>query len=91
MKQHIRRMKEEMADILDLPREVMLNLPKISVIGRGQMFIENHKGMIEYSPDRIRINTTCGAVRIGGCGLTVKNIGAEDMLISGDIEILEYL
>ena len=34
-----------------------MDLPRITLIGNLQLFVENHKGIIEYSDSRIRINT----------------------------------
>jgi sporulation protein YqfC len=38
--------KETIAEKLDLPRDVMLNIPKITITGSNEIIVENHKGFI---------------------------------------------
>lgn len=58
--------KNELVNAIDFPKEVLLNLPKVTLIGKNHVTIENHKGIIEYIPERIRVNTTIGVIRILG-------------------------
>lgn len=83
--------KEIMAEMLELPKEVILDLPKITMIGSRNAIIENYKGLIEYEDDKIRLNTNAGMVRITGKHLTVKAITSEDILLEGEINSLEFI
>ena len=69
--------KKGLAEILELPKDIILDLPKIIMIGNLQIYIENHKGILEYTDNRIRINTKNGILRIIGKNLMLKNIVAE--------------
>ena len=46
-----------MAEKLDLPKEVVLDLPLVSMVGQDEVTVENHKGLLEYSAETIRIAT----------------------------------
>lgn len=70
-------------NIIDFPKDVLLNLPKITLIGKTQLTIENHRGIIEYIPERVRINTTIGVVRITGKNMVINSIMTEIITISG--------
>lgn len=83
--------KNEILNAIDFPREVLLNLPKITLIGKTYATIENHKGIIEYIPERIRINTTIGVVRILGKNMIINSIMAEIITISGEIMNIEMM
>lgn len=85
------KLKEKVSEALELPKEVVLNVPKITMIGTGDLIIENYKGIIEYSNDRIRINTGVGVIKISGNRLTIKEITSEDIMVNGDISSLEFL
>ena len=82
--------KNTVSEVLELPKDIMLNLPKITMVGRIQLYIENHKGIIEYSTERIRVNTNEGILKITGRNMIIKNIVTEEMVICGDIEIVEF-
>jgi len=55
-------LKEKFSEILDLPKEIVLNIPKLTIVGNGDMMLENYKSIIEYDNNRIRINTGIGVV-----------------------------
>ncbi len=74
-----------MERILELPREVTTNIPKITIIGFDQLMIENYKGVIEYEEYLIKINTSIGIVIIEGTKMSLNQINENDVLISGDI------
>lgn len=83
--------KKNIAQALELPKEVMLNLPLITLVGREQLSIENYMGIIEYSCEQIRLNTNCGALKIIGKNLFVKEITSENIEVYGTIFSLEYI
>jgi sporulation protein YqfC len=83
--------KEKMSELFELPKDIVLNVPKLTMIGYGDLLIENFKGIIEYDNDRIRINTNCGIIKITGSGLGIKEITSEDLMVNGTITSLEFL
>lgn len=85
------RLMEKFTEMLELPKEIVLNIPKITIVGNGDMIIENYKGIIEYSDTRIRINTGIGTIRMNGSRLVIREITSEDIIISGEIQALEFI
>ena len=71
--------------MLELPREVTSNIPKITIIGFDQLMIENYKGVIEYEEYLIKISTSIGIVIIEGMQMSLNQINENDVLINGDI------
>ena len=84
-------LKEKFTEVLELPKELILDLPKLTIVGNGDMMIENYKGIIEYGSARIRVNTGLGVVKITGIGLQIKEITSEDIILSGKIHSLEFI
>lgn len=85
-----RMIKEKLADFFVLPKEVILDYPKVSLIGNRQLTIENYKGIIEYSSDKIRINTEKGLIKIIGQNLEINTVTTEEIYISGYINNIEF-
>ncbi len=83
--------KKSIAEILELPKDIILDLPKIIMIGNLQIYIENHKGILEYTDNRIRINTKNGVLRIIGKNLMLKNIVMEEIIIVGKINQVDFI
>lgn len=83
-------LREKFTEVLELPKELVLDLPKFTIVGNKDMMIENYKGVVEYSGTRIRVNTGLGVVRITGEGLQIREITSEDIIISGKIQAVEF-
>ncbi|MBS6184773.1 MAG: sporulation protein YqfC, partial [Clostridium celatum] len=66
MENKFNRGKEVLIEKLDLPKDVLLDVPKIIVTGRNEVTIENHKGIMVFERDRIKINTNMSPIEING-------------------------
>ena len=75
--------------ILQMPKEVCSNIPKLSITGFDEMIIENFKGILEYEEFFIRINTYLGIININGYNLNLENMTNEDIKITGKIESID--
>lgn len=91
MKKKVEDIKINLSEALELPMDITLDLPKISLTGNREASIINHKGIIEYSDLMIRINSKIGIIKIIGYDLEIKNILMEEILIMGLIEKIEIL
>ena len=85
------RIKSTVSELFELPKEITLNFPKISMVGNNQMLVENHKGVIEYIPQKIRVNSGIGVIRVQGTDMVLRNIAADDIMITGNITMIEFL
>ena len=75
--------------ILELPKEVYSNIPKIIITGFDEMIIENYKGILEYEEFFVRINTHIGIVSINGYELNLENMTDDDIKVTGKIESID--
>ena len=77
-------------EILDLPREVGTNIPKVTMLGFYEVLIENYKGILEYEEFFIRVCTHIGNININGFELKLNQISDESVSITGKIENLDF-
>lgn len=82
--------KKKLSDVLELPKDIILDLVRLTITGRLAVFIENHKGIIEYDPQLIRVNTTDGVIVIRGKGLYLKSAIADEITIEGELNSIEF-
>lgn len=75
--------------LLELPKEVYSNVPKVIITGFDEMIIENFKGILEYEEYYVRINTHIGIININGYGLTLENMTNDDIKVKGKIESID--
>ena len=69
--------------MLDLPEDLDPRVPRITVLGRDRMLVENVAGIRRCTPEEIRLLTGCGTLTIGGEGLLVKELGESRALLTG--------
>lgn len=81
---------QRLAGLFELPQDIVLDLPRITMLGNIQMLIENHKGIIEYTPTLVRIRLKQGELTIAGSELVLGNLQAEQMLIEGTLCEVRY-
>ncbi len=78
------------ANLFDIPEDVILDVPRIMIVGSIQAIIENHRGLIEYSPEIIRVGTSTGQVVIKGQDLAVGSVFTEDLSVMGRFSSIEF-
>ena len=81
MEKKFNRGKEMLVEKLDLPKDVILDVPKIIVIGRNEITIENHKGIMVFEKDRIKINTNMSPIEIKGNSFEILYIASATITI----------
>lgn len=81
---------KSVSKFLEIPREVISNVPKITVTGFDEVLIENFKGILEYEDYFARISTSIGNININGFNLKLNQMTDDDILVSGRIENLDF-
>jgi sporulation protein YqfC len=52
--------------------------------------VENHKGIYEYYPNFVRLQTGIGILKVTGEELTLKELSAQRLYVDGKISSFEY-
>ena len=84
-----RKRKNKIGEILEIPKEVYTNVPKITVVGFEEIVIENYKIILEYEEFFVRINTHMGILNINGFNLNLEKMTNDDIKITGTIESID--
>lgn len=79
------KFKSAFVNILEIPTDIALNLPRITMLGNLQLNIENHKGIVEYTESRIRIAVARGYLDIEGSNLVLRHVQMDEIMINGEI------
>lgn len=77
-------------ELLEIPKEISSEEPKITVMGFKELLIENYKAILEYQDFYIRINTHIGIININGFDLDLNEMTSDDLLIKGKIESIDF-
>lgn len=84
-----KKTKKRLENLLEMPKEVYTNIPKLTVVGFDEMIIENYKSILEYEEFFVRINTHIGILNINGFNLNLEKMTNDDIKITGTIESVD--
>ncbi|MFC0270052.1 sporulation protein YqfC [Metabacillus herbersteinensis] len=76
---------------IELPPDVMMDLPRITMIGQLHIYIENHKGLLTFTDNELRLLLKQGQLLIKGESFVIKTILPEEILLEGKITHVLYL
>ena len=76
---------EKTAQMFDLPADAVAGLPRLELVGDGELRIENHQGILAYGPEEIHISGGAFLIKIAGEGLELRAMTALELLITGRI------
>ena len=79
------------AELFDLPADVVAGLPRLEMVGSRQLYLEHHAGILAYSEEQIDVNTSAGALRVRGEGLCLLAMTAEELRSGGRIAAVEWV
>ncbi|MBE3554616.1 MAG: sporulation protein YqfC [Thermicanus sp.] len=91
LKRGITKIKQKSVQILELPNDVVLDLPRLTIVGFLQLYIENHRGVLLFNDEELRLLLKKGQLRIRGKNLVIRLILAEEMMVEGFITQIHYL
>lgn len=84
-------MKNWITKKMELPADVLTDLPRVTMVGQIHVYIENHKGLLAFSDKEIRILLKQGQLLIKGQELVIKAIMPEEIVLEGKIGQVLYL
>ena len=87
MNNKTKKIKEKFTDMMELPKELLMNVPRITILGNEDVFIENYKGIADYDKNVIRLANN---IIIFGDNLNVEEITDQEIMITGKINNIEF-
>lgn len=85
------RIKQLVVRTMDLPQDVIMDLPRITMIGQLHIYIENHRGLLVFSETEVRLMLKHGQLLISGSALVIKTILPEEIMIEGKIDKVLFI
>lgn len=82
---------DKLLDTLQLPKDILHGDMRITLTGNREAWIENYKGILEYSNESIILQGKSCKVQFTGKRLTIDYYTNEDMKLSGRIISINYL
>ncbi|MDR0905933.1 MAG: YabP/YqfC family sporulation protein [Oscillospiraceae bacterium] len=77
------------AERFDIPGEA-LGQTRITITGERRLFIEKHRGILEYGRELISVNCGRKILAVYGTKLDLVSMTSEELLITGEITRIEF-
>jgi sporulation protein YqfC len=86
----VRELPAALAERLSLPEELLPGRGRLTLCAGRQALIEGHRGLMEYTQERIVVSFGREKLSLTGNGLTVQAMNAGELLITGRIRTAEW-
>ena len=85
MKSRRVRFLERAAETFDLPADAVAGVPRLELVGDGELRVENHKGILAYGQEEIHISGGVYLIKVTGQELELRAMTGVELLITGKI------
>lgn len=86
-----RVIKQKVVELSETPKDVIMGLPILNIIGENELTLENYSGIIEYTDTLVRIRTKIGQLKVNGKNLHVVYYTNDEMKMHGRIDSIEFM
>lgn len=86
-----RRFLQSLSGSLEMPRDVLLHVPRATLTGTMHLQVENHQGLVRFEPTCVRISTREGEVVVTGRRLKIGKLYQDEVVVEGQIERVEWV
>ncbi|WP_291560472.1 MULTISPECIES: sporulation protein YqfC [unclassified Clostridium] len=90
MNNKLQNATERLANKLDIPREVIMDIPKITVVSNNEITIENHKGIILFEKEMVKVKSSIAVITILGGNFEIIFVGGSTIVLTGKFKSIEY-
>ncbi|WP_409289350.1 sporulation protein YqfC [Peribacillus sp. SCS-37] len=85
------KIRQLMMNTMDLPQDVVMDLPRITMIGQLHIYIENHRGLLTFTDTELRLMLKSGQLLIKGTSFSIRAILPEEILLEGKIDQVSFI
>lgn len=85
-----KNLKTRITEVSGMPKDVILGVPLVTVIGQNEICVENYRGILEYTDKLIRIQTKLGKIHVIGRNLQIEYYTNDEMKIMGYVTTIEF-
>lgn len=85
-----RRSQEFLTESLSFPADVCKNEIKATIIGNEWAWIENMKGILEFTDKKLIIQGKRRILTLEGKRLQIDRFTKEELLVRGKIDVIRY-
>ncbi len=86
----LKKLQANLGSALDIPQDVLQDIPKITLVGNLEVWIENHTGLIEYTAEKVRVNTSLGLLTVSGSDFILVQLLPTEIKLEGKLQQIRF-
>jgi len=91
MNEHRKPNANKLIDVIDLPQDLFLGLPNLTMVGNREIYISNHRGILSFAQEEIIILAKEFQIVVKGKNLNINSYSKEELTIKGYISSLGFI
>ncbi|RYL91576.1 sporulation protein YqfC [Sporolactobacillus sp. THM7-4] len=91
MKKWTTQFKKWFSTVSEIPEDIVMDLPRITLIGQSHLSIENYKGVIAFSQNELRLAMDRGELLITGEAFVLENILDKEIYLEGKVMDVRFI
>ncbi len=85
-----RNIPKKIVKTLDIPEDIVFDIPRILMLSNTEIRIENYKSILEYESEKITLSSKDLIIELKGCGLNISIITDDEISICGNILAVNF-
>ncbi|MFX3616049.1 MAG: sporulation protein YqfC [Sporolactobacillus sp.] len=85
------RMKKWFSEVSDIPEDIVMNLPRMTLIGQSHLSIQNYKSVITFSDKELILAMDQGELHIFGENFMLEVILEKEILLEGFVKTVQFV
>ncbi|MFT8317546.1 MAG: sporulation protein YqfC [Sporolactobacillus sp.] len=85
------RMKKWFSEVSDIPEDIVMNLPRMTLIGQSHLSIQNYKSVITFSDKELILAMDQGELHIFGEHFMLEVILEKEILLEGFVKTVQFV
>ncbi len=85
-----RNIPKKIAKTLDIPEDILFDIPRITMMANTEIRIENYKSILEYESDKISLSAKDMMIEFFGDDLNITIITDEEITVTGNVKAIEF-
>ena len=73
----------------EVPAEAVAGVSCVQLVGREQLLLQNHRGILSYGEEEILVSGNRLLIRVKGKSLKLRSMTPADLMITGTIDAVE--
>lgn len=78
------------AEVSDLPEDIVTGLPRITLIGRSHLSVENHNGVVSFTENKLILALQQGTLTVTGKEFILEGIAEGQISLHGMIQGISF-